>query len=155
MFLETNRVFPLFLTFFLAVYALYAFSTGGYVEGFSATRPSLWTPFRLTTVACAALIAYIIWLLKRKPFQSKSYAIAAVTGGMWLLVMPFWYAGFKGFAATLPVGAALSYGLLSGFFGAWLTNRLLAALMGFLALVAQLTLDIGGYLIIVGYAGFH
>lgn len=155
MLLETNKVFLIVLTLFLGAYALYAFATSDYIEGFSATRPWLWTPFRLSTVACASLIAYVIWRLNRKPFQTSSYVIATVTGGIWLLLVPFWYDSFQGFAATLPVGAALSYGLLSGFFGAAAVSRLFAALIGFLALIAQLIIDAVGYLIIVGYAGFH
>lgn len=155
MFLKTNKTFLVSLGVFLGVYMFYAFATKDYIEGFSAKRPQLWTVFRLSTVICVSLAAFIVSLASRKMFHIGSYAIASVAGGIWLLVAPFWYQAFKGFSGGFPVGAALSYGALSGFFGASVRNYWYAALFGLLILIAQLSIDIVGYFVIVGYAGFH
>lgn len=155
MFLEPSRRFPTLLMLFYGAYVLYALTTSDYVEGFSATRPWLWTPFRLATVTLASIVAYGVFVIRPRPFQTASYVVAAITGGIGLLFLPDWYSAFRGFAMGLPIGSAVSYGLLSGFFGALIVSRLFAAVAGFVALVAQVALDIVGYHTIVGYAGFH
>ena len=155
MLLKTNKTFLVPLGFFLGVYMLYTFLTVDYILGFSTVRPQLWTVFRLTTVFFVSLTAFVIFLVSSSPFQVKTYAIAFVAGGAWLLVTPLWYQAYRGFSFAFPICAALSYGALSGFFGTCVTKYRLAALLGFLILIAQLVIDIVGYLVIVGYAGFH
>lgn len=155
MFTKINKTFLVTAVCFFCFYALYAFVTYDYIEGFSAKHPEMWTVYRISTVSVAIIIAFVLWLTTEKQFHSKSFVAAAVAGGWWLLFSPFWYGPFSGFSFGLPFGAAINYGVVAGLFGALFSSRRLAALIGIVTLIAQIATDIVGYAVIVGYAGFH